>query len=271
MAALDKGKLAELQQKDRMTRFVQLKLYQQQSVMPNLAAKSLLFKPTMKGRRPFFQEWEPVPVINIQEMEMHFRYAQLDQNDLTGWLVLLQFAKHREDLVAAFTGKEFLRRMRKQGSSRDYDWLRAFVDRISGTQVRIGVSGVSPTGKERKYIYQEALAPRLMAETTEQQYILKLSDALWAFFGIDSWSFVDLDARLALGQNQMAMAFQAFLMANQPPFWTTWTDLHSLWGNNFASQTKFREKFRANVLRPLLEVQGINKVIEKGETLQIFW
>lgn len=263
-------KIQQLQQKDRMDRFVQLKLYEQQSVMPNLAAKSMLFKPTAKGRRPHFPEWEAVPVVNLPEIEMHFRYTQLDQNDLTGWLVLIQFAKHRDDLVAAFNGKEFLRRMRRQGNSRDYAWLNSFVDRINGTQLRIGVTGKAE-GKDRKYIYQEALAPRFMAETTQNLYALELSKVLWAFFGVDSWSFVDLNARLALGQNQMAMAFQAFLMANQSPYWATWEAMHALWGAGYAEERLFRRKFQMRVLKPLLEQGIVKNVIEKSSSIGVYW
>ncbi|GAB7078770.1 hypothetical protein [Megalodesulfovibrio paquesii] len=264
------AKIAELQQKDRMTRFVQLKLYQQQSVMPNLAAKSLLFRPTAKGRRPHFPDWQPVPVLNIQNMEMSFRNYQLDQNDLTGWLVLLQFAKNREDLIAAFSGKEFLRRMRKQGSSRDYAWLNSFIDRISGTQVRIAVSGETENGS-RKFRYQGALAPQAMIEETRELYALELSKVLWSFFGIDSWSYVNMEARLALGQNQLAMAFQAFLMANQSPFWTTWETLFAMWGGNYQEMRKFKHAFQDRVFNELLKVGAIEKIIPKGKSLGIFW
>lgn len=262
-------KIAELQQKDRMERFIQLELYPQQSVMPNLAAKSLLFRPTAKGRRPHFPNWEPVPVLNIQHMEMSFRNYQLDQNDLTGWLVLLQFAKHRQDLIAAFTGKEFLRRMRKQGSSRDYAWLSSFIDRISGTQVRVAISGETENGS-RRFRYQGVLAPQAMIEETRELYALELSRALWSFFGIDSWSYVNMEARLALGQNQLAMAFQAFLMANQSPFWTTWETLYSMWGSN-QELRKFKHAFQDRVFGELLKVGAIQKIVKKDKTIGVYW
>jgi len=265
-----KSKIQALQQRDRMDRFVQLKLYERRSVLPNLAAKSFLFRPTAKGRRPFYHDWQHVPVLNLPNLELAFRHAQLDQADLTGWLVLIQFAKNREDLVAAFTGKEFLRRMRKQGSQRDYDWLNAFVDRISGTQVRVSVSGEVGSGG-RLYRYAEALAPRYMMEVTQSLYSLELSKVLWAFFGVDGWSHIDIEKRLALGQNQMAMAFYAFILANQSPYWTTWEELHSLWGQGFSLAKDFKHRFQNRVLKPLLDQGVITRVTDKGTALVVFW
>ena len=81
------------------------------------------------------KEWQSIQSYNTN-IEILQRGEQLNQLDLTGWLMLIKFANHK-DMIAAFTRYEFLKAMKKSDSSRDYKWLRSFLNRISFTQFSI--------------------------------------------------------------------------------------------------------------------------------------
>lgn len=269
-AAAAKKKAKESAGLKRLVRYEQLKLYSHATVMPNLAGKSLLFRPVMKGRRPVAQDWESVPTINLPDVDLAFKGAVLDQVDLTGWLVAIQFAQQRGGHLAAFTAHEFLARMRRQGNSRDYQWLQGWYTRVTETFIRVGVQGVSQDGVEDTYLYKGHLVSRSMERVARKAFALDLDKCLVGFFSVDDWSICRLDQRLSLGQNQWALAFQTFLACNRSPVWLSWHMIHQLWGQGYEDQSMLRRNFRRRVLKPLYQLGIIKRVFEKPTAIGIW-
>jgi hypothetical protein len=70
-------------------------------------------------------------------------------------------------------------------------------------------------------------------------------------FGFDGWSFVNLDQRLALGQNQWAQAFHAWCSTNICPnngFWWKKEDLWREWGAEYQDASMFFRDFRRMIV-----------------------
>lgn len=241
------------------------KLSQSKTLLPNLAVQTRIFPPTKKGRRPIF-DWKYIES-NRNDIEIWQRGEQLNQLDLTGWIVIIKFAG--EDLVARFTRYEFLKAMRRHDSSRDYRWLRAFLNRIGFTQFAIYLHQ-----EDKKWErYTGALAPQDY-ECSDGLHAVQLSKPLYALFGFDGWSFVNLDQRLALGQNQWAQAFHAWSSTNICPangFWWKKEELRKEWGPEYKSIRNFMDLFRRRVLKPLYGIEYIKKVEEKKTAIGVWW
>jgi hypothetical protein len=241
------------------------KLSQSKTLLPNLAVQTRIFPPTKKGRRPIF-DWKYIES-NRNDIEIWQRGEQLNQLDLTGWIVIIKFAG--EDLVARFTRYEFLKAMRRHDSSRDYRWLRAFLNRIGFTQFAIYLHQEDQKWER----YAGALAPQDY-ERSDGLHAVQLSKPLYALFGFDGWSFVNLDQRLALGQNQWAQAFHAWSSTNICPnngFWWKKEDLWREWGAEYRNLENFMRQFRRRVLKPLYDIEFVKKVEEKKTAIGLWW
>ncbi|MFW5977217.1 MAG: hypothetical protein ACOCQQ_01770, partial [Candidatus Nanoarchaeia archaeon] len=89
------------------------KLAKNKSQLPNLAVQARIFEPVTPGRRKFFKEWREISVVGRNDITIEHKFHQLDQADLTGWLMLIKYTG--QDLISAFTYYEFIKAMgRKQ-------------------------------------------------------------------------------------------------------------------------------------------------------------
>lgn len=242
------------------------KLARDKSQLPNLAVQARIFEPVTPGRRKFFKEWHPVSVVGREDVSVWQFGHQLNQLDLTGWLLLIKFAD--SSLVSSFTKYQFLKAMKKQGSSKDYKWLRAFIDRIGVTQFVISVGA-----GEEKERFRGSLAPQDY-EKGENKFAVQLSRPLAAMFGFDGWSFINIDQRLALGQQQWAQAFHAWCSTNTCPangFWWRKQDLWQEWGPEYKDLENFMRLFKRRVLKPLYGIEFIKKIQEKSTAIGLWW
>ena len=181
------------------------------------------------------------------------RGEQLNQLDLTGWLILIKFLD-KKDYTCRFTKYEFLRRLRLDNSQRNYQWLRSFLDRIGFTQFCIIVE--TEDGKEERY--RGALAP--WDAQQGDRFVVQLNKMLYGFFSIDTWSYIDLEQRFDLKQNQWAQAFHAYLSTHQSPTFASRKSLYKFWGQGYISETMFWKDFKKRVLKPLYNIGFITEV-----------
>lgn len=232
------------------------------SAIPNVIAKSLLFAPTNRGAvRPHYKDWREVPLIHVHQSlySLAFRHDQLDQNDLTAYLILIRIAHQNPAFVASFSGYELLQQMRKKRS--EYGWLRECLDRMTGTIIRVATT--DEAGKPK--FYQEALAPRLLGFEGDKKYHLALSPTMFHLLGFDHFSYIDLDSRFKLGTSQQALALQTYLSTTQSPHYFKVMDIFRLWGQNYNSGlASFMADFRRRCIKPLLDIGFLTHVEENA-------
>jgi hypothetical protein len=252
----------------RMKNFKEMlpKLSRNKGIIPNFITQTKIFTPTQKGRRKFFKEWQSIQSYNTN-IEILQRGEQLNQLDLTGWLMLIKFANHK-DMIAAFTRYEFLKAMRKSDSSRDYKWLRSFLNRISFTQFSIKMY------ENNRWIkYTGSLASEDL-ESDDGKHIVKLSKPLAALLGFDNWSLINLEQRLALKQREWAQAFHAYLSTNtctKNGLWWKKEILWKTWGSEYQDQKNFLKLFKRRVIKPLYEIGFLTKIDEKKSAIGLWW
>lgn len=243
------------------------RLSKNKSQLPNLAVQARIFEPVTPGRRKFYKEWRNIPVPSRNDIKVEHKFHQLNQLDLTGWLMLIKFAGH--DFISAFTRYEFLRKMKKQDSSRDYKWLKSFIDRIGTSPFCITLFYEDNSWEK----YRGPLAPQCF-ERSDGKFAVQLSKPLAAMFGFDGWSFINIEQRLELGQNQFAQAFHAWASTHTCPkngLWWKKEDLWKEWGQGYKELENFMRQFRRRVLKPLYNVEFIKKVEEKKTSIGLWW
>lgn len=235
--------------------------------IPNIIVQTKIFEVTKPGRRKFYQDWIDVETTK-DGIQIQQKFAQLNQLDLTGWLLLLKFAD--KDMVAAFSSYEFLKKLKKQGSSKDYMWLRLFLDRIGSTQFAVYKHSKNPEERER---LRGPLAP-IAYERGDGLNAVQLYRPLAAFLGLDGWSYINIEERLALGKAEWAQAFHAYLSTQKCPekgFWWKKSDLYEWWGSDYKEHRVFLKMFRSRVIKPLTEIGFIKRVTEKDTALGLWW
>lgn len=242
-------------------------LAKNKSRIPNIVVQTKIFEVTKPGRRKFYQDWVDVETTR-DGVQIQQKFAQLNQLDLTGWLLLLKYAGN--DMIAAFSNYEFLKSLKKQGSSKDYQWLTLFLDRIGTTQFAVYKHSKNPDERER---FRGPLAP-ISYERGDGLNAVQLYRPLAAFLGLDGWSYINIEERLALGKAEWAQAFHAYLSTQVCPekgFWWKKSDLYSWWGSDYKEQRVFLKMFRSRILKPLTEIGFVKRVAEKDTALGLWW
>ena len=239
------------------------KLARNKSQIPNLAVQARIFKPVTPGRRKFFKDWQEISVIGRDDITVEHKFHQLDQADLTAWLMLIKFAD--SCFVSSFTYYEFIKAMGKKHNSDSYNWLLGpkdkkgrrkggFLGRIRETQFSITL-----IGEENRITFSGSLAPYTATQEDKDakedkdknKFAVQLSKPLAAMFGLDHWSYINIEQRLELGNKQWAQAFHAWASTHTCPadgFWWKKEELLKEWGPEYKDASMFIRDFRRRVL-----------------------
>lgn len=242
------------------------RLVHNKSQIPNLAVQAKIFEPVSPGRRKFYKDWVDVSVSGRDDIKVQQRYTQLNQYDLTAWLLLIRFAG--PDMIARFTRYEFLKAAKRHNSGREYSWLRDTLDRLRGTDFCITLQNKYDELKYRGHLVTQEI------EKNANLYAIQISEPLSTMFGADGWSFINLGQRLALGKSQRAMAFHAFLSTQRCPekgFWWKKDTLWQEWGPEYKTRRAFMRNFRRRVLKPLYDINFIEDAKETETAICIKW
>lgn len=238
--------------------------------IPNIVTQTKIFEVTKQERRPFYESWTDV-LVNFDNIYVQKRFEQLNQHDLTGWLMLLKFSG--EDMIARFTAYEFLKALGKSDSETNYIWLAKFLDRIGSSQIAIIKKSNTPKDRER---FRGSLAPVSYERGAGggRLHAVQLYKPMAVFLGIDGWSYLDIEQRLSLGSSQWAQSFHAYLATQSCPktgYWWKKGDLFTWWGTSYSEYQTFIKEFRRRVLKPLVEIGVITKVAEKKTAMGLWW
>jgi hypothetical protein len=244
-------------------------LSQKSSVVPTLLTNARFFTPAFQGRRAFFPEWRPVPVWGFENVECFNRIYQLNQWDLTIKLGLLHFAQKRDDLISCFSGREFLKFIKRPITGRYRNLINEGIERLQSAQVAVRLKNEFD-GKEKVYRMTGPLVGPMVEEETNKLYAVSLYKEIHDLLGIATWSFMDMEQRAELGKHEFALEWHAFLSSHKgPTFWIKKTDLMTIWGTNYSDMENFLRMYRRTVLKPLNKIGFITRVEEKKTAIGI--
>lgn len=244
-------------------------------VIPNLLANTKLFSPISPyDERPYFRKWEKVDNIYRPNSEIEIFKAgeQLDQNDLTAYLVLLRLA--RPNLEAVFSRYVFLKLMGLTDGVENYNWFDSFVFRIFGSRISIVRK---ENNSKRKLKFWGSFVVEASARDDEygtNNLCLQLYKPVVALLEEENWSIINMEERLSLRRNQTALSVHAFLSTNKSPkngLWLKKDYLREYWGPNYKNNGRFMDKFRTRVIKPLGDIGFIKSFDENRDAINLKW
>lgn len=227
--------------------------------MPNHAARSSLFAPIARGKRPYHQQ---KVLISRGDATITYTGYQLDEAQADVWMQLMFEAKD-VPLGASVSMNRcaFLRAIGRGTSGRDYEWLRNTM--IAFTSATIVVEVRKPDGAT-KYKVGNTRAFHMLAdfdyeaETGAYNFTV---DPRWAvLFGGREYALIDWNRRLQLeAGGDMAKALQRLIATSSNK-----VQSYSLeWLKEKLQYTSPLRKFRQALLASIAELERVG-IVARG-------
>lgn len=176
-----------------------------QRAMPNVIARSSLFAPIKRGKRPFLRD---APISSRSDVAILYSGEQLDMADCDVFLQALDMAKKSAlGEPIRFNRGRFLKAINKSTGKNDYEWLNTAIKRLQGAVVEI-IPKAGPS-------YSFSLLGKKKYDPDQEEYFIAVDpDIVKAFTG-SQYGLIDWEARLSLAhQVDLAKWLQGYLASH---------------------------------------------------------
>ena len=256
--------------------FVDKKLgvYNQSSMVPNVVAWSSMFSTIRKRGNAGFSttEWNQVTEIMRSDVELEIWHKGriLNQDDLTVYLYLLKIAP--PNLEARTTPYRILRFFNKKDSGQNYEWARKKLENLQQAQFAF-YEKTPEKYKKKRMVY---FGPLLFGITVDEEgvYTIPMKTHLAALLRGHSWSFINMQQRMALGDKPKALAFLLWLNTHsggKSGFHVKKEDLMRSFSPDESKIGYFFRDFKRDVINPLLARKILKKVEYKPTAVSFYW
>ena len=227
--------------------------------MPNHAARSSLFAPIARGKRPYHQQ---KLLISRGDATITYTGYQLDEAQADVWMQLMFEAK---DVPLGASVKmnrcAFLRAIGRGTSGRDYEWLRSTM--IAFTSATIVVEVRKPDGAT-KYKVGHTRAFHMLAdfdyEADTGTYNFTVDPRWSVLFGGREYALIDWNRRLQIeAGGDMAKALQRLIATSSEKIQRYGLE----WLKEKLQYTSPMNKFRRALTASTAELTRV-KIIERG-------
>jgi len=181
--------------------------------MPNHIARSSLFAPVARGRKPLHKD---ALLVSRGDAIISFSGEQLDESQADVWMQAMHEAsKAPLGVPVTINRRSFLKAIGRHTGSSEYDWLHRTMKALSfamlsievrnGERVKLQI-GTTPRSRVLHLIDGFDLDP----ETDE--YMLRIDPRWHGMYGNREWAMVDWAKRMQIGSGQdMAKALQRLI------------------------------------------------------------
>ena len=214
---------------------------QEARAVPNLIVRCALFGVVRRGRR---EHLEQVLLPAIGGVSVTYTGARLDQADLDVWMGILELFKGQDLAMrlgrAVVPAREFLRSIGRSGGGNDIAWLERTLARLQATTLQIRLDD---------QIYRGSLIVRSARDETTGQLMIEIDPLIGKLFQDQGWSRIGLEARQALGQDQLAKWLHAFYSSHAAPYAIKIQALQQWSGSTASAPREFRRELREALAR----------------------
>lgn len=261
---------------DEYQSFVDKKLgvYHKSSMAPNVVAWSSMFSTIRKVGNAGFSttEWNQVTEILRSDvnLEIWHKGRILNQDDLSVYLYLLKIAP--PNLEAKTTPYRILKFFHKKDSGQNYEWARKKLENLQQAQFAFYEKTPEKTKKKRMVYF----GPLLFGITVDEEgvYTIPMKTHLAALLRGHSWSFINMQQRMAIGDKPKAMAFLLWLnthSAGKSGFHVKKEDLMRSFSTENIRVGDFMRDFNRDVIKPLLARGILKNVVYKPTAVSFYW
>ena len=225
--------------------------------VPNSVLRSALFGVVRRGPRSFQQR---VQKASVEGIKIIHTGPQLDQADLDVWEQALQLARTGGlGCRIQFTASQFLKSIGRDNGKSQHEWLKGAFARLAASVVEI---------KDGHRAYFGAILSHGGRDDQTGRYVIEMNPKLIELYGLDGWSSVEFDQRMALKKRPLAQWLHGYYSSHAKPFPIKVETLHRLCGSQNTAIKAFRQDLRS-ALEKLAEVTQWRWEIDASDLLHL--
>ena len=181
-------------------------IFEDKRAIPNCFLRGALFGMVRKGRRALVGD---MPIFTMSQYDLTFTGYELDQNDLELWDTLIYLAKERNiNNELRITLYDLCQQMRITDAKSNYERLISRAKRLALGKVSIKVN--------TKEYYGSLLDDVYIDTAGDGKLVVRYNKKLAPLF-TDDYTFISVDIRHLLGDNQLARWLYNFYESHNQP------------------------------------------------------
>ena len=182
-------------------------IFEEKRAIPNSFLRGALFGMVRKGKRALVKD---APIFSMSQYEISFSGEHLDQNDLEVWDTLIYLAKTRKvDNELRLTLYDLCKQMRMSPTKTAYETLFKRIERLQFGQVRIKANN--------KVFVGSLINSGYMDTNKDGKLVIEYNKKLATLFIDNDYTFISVDMRHLLGDNQLAKWLYNFYESHNKP------------------------------------------------------
>ena len=202
---------------------------------PNSFLRSALFAAIHSKDRLDFKKAE---IFSQQGVTITYTGEQLNQEDLTVWLVLVDLMK-KDPLgtKCKFSAHKILKHMGLEIGGTGYERLNNSLIRMMACVIAI---------KTEKYIFFDSLIQRFEVNTTtnEHQYGVELNRRFIKLFGQNDWTAIDWEQRKQLRNKPLCLKLHDYYSSHEKPLSVSLEFLLNITGSTNSQKASFKRQVK---------------------------
>ena len=201
---------------------------------PNSLMRCALFAAIQSKDRT---DLKKVELFSQQGVTVTYTGEQLNQEDLTVWLALVDLMK-KDPLgtECKFTAHEILKYMGLATGGREYERLEMAVCRMTACLVRI---------ETERYIYGKSLIEGFVIDKNTNEYKVTLSRHLIKLFGDNDWTAIDWEQRKQLKHKPLCLKLHDYYSSHEKPLSVSLEFLLNITGSTNSQKADFKRKVKS--------------------------
>ncbi len=224
---------------------------------PNSLMRCALFAAIQSKDREYL---EKVSVFSQQGVTVTYTGKQLNQEDLTVWLALVDLMK-KDPLgtECRFTAHEILTYMSLDVGGTQYGRLALSVRRMTACLVEI---------ETERYIYGRSLIESFDIDKSTNEYRVKLSRHLIKLFGENDWTAINWEERKQLRNKPLCLKLHDYYSSHEKPLPISFEFLSDITGSLNKQKADFKRKVRT-ALNELVKIDFLREYSIEGEIVKV--
>lgn len=224
---------------------------------PNSFLRSALFAAIQSKDRLDLKKAE---VFSQQGISISYTGEQLNQEDMTVWLALVNLMK-KDPLgtECKFTAHEILKYMGLPTGGTEYERLALTVRRMTACLVEV---------ETERYIYGESLIEGFVIDKNTNQYRVKLNRHLIKLFRDCDWTAIDWEQRKQLRNKPLCLKLHEYYSTHEKPFPVSLEFLLDLTGSVNKQKADFKRKVKT-ALEELVKIGFLRSYSVEGDIVHV--
>ena len=224
---------------------------------PNSFLRSALFAAIQSKDRADFKRAE---LFSQQGITITYTGQQLNQEDLTVWLALVDLAKqHPLGTECSFTAYSILKYIGLDVGGKDHERLSATVDRMTACLVKI---------EGEKYIYGGSLIDHFVIDKDTKQYKITLNRHLIKLFGDNDWTTINWEQRKQLKGKPLCLKLHDYYSSHEKPLPVSIEFLSNITGSKNSQKSGFKRQVKT-ALEALVKISFLKNYSIDGDMVKV--